>query len=179
MIATTTPSFDAKIVSNGIRALCIHFVTVEVEDHPPARSQRCPLHKPPLLLRSRIRQLQPKTHAIQSASQSQRDLRQPPARTTRTPRRLPAAQAPRTKHSLADQSPFPKLTTPREPPTGANSQDEYAETYNQSPEPREVRSPRIDRFVPERGPKCALSHASKWQALKSLRSIRQGDKRPQ
>jgi len=57
MIATTTPSFDAKIMSNGI-PLCIHIVTVEVEDHPPARSQRGPLHKPPLLLRCRIRQLQ-------------------------------------------------------------------------------------------------------------------------
>jgi hypothetical protein len=31
MIATTTPSFDAKIMSNGIRVLCIHIVTVEVE----------------------------------------------------------------------------------------------------------------------------------------------------
>ena len=58
MIATPPPSFDAKIMSNGIRALCIHIVTVEVEDHPPARSQRGPLHRPPLLLRSRIRQLQ-------------------------------------------------------------------------------------------------------------------------
>jgi hypothetical protein len=58
MIATTTPSFDAKIMSNGIRALRIHIVTVEVEDHRPARNQRGPLHKRPLLLRCCIRQLQ-------------------------------------------------------------------------------------------------------------------------
>ena len=118
------------------------------------------------------------THAIQSASQSQRDLLQPPARATRTRRRLPAAQALRTKHSLADQSPIPKLTTPREPPTGANAPDEFAQTNIQSPEPREVRSRAARRQVRSgTWARCAPSHAANWQALKSLRWIRQGDER--
>jgi len=166
-------------MSNGIRALCIHIVTVEVEDHPPARSQRGPLHKPPLLLRSRIRKLQPKPmqsgprhnlNVIYASRLSERPERRDDYR-----QRKPCAPSTLllTK-ALSLSRPHPG----NRQPARTRRTNLHRQTFKARNLARSDRAPRVDRFVPERGPKYALSHASKWQALKSLRSIRQGDKRP-